>query len=323
MSQGQIRFSIILTCYNQRDFIAEAIESTLSQTCDPPPEVIVVDDGSKDGSVDVIRSYAERVRCLPLATNCGVAEARNHGAAFAEGEYVIFLDGDDLLVPHALEMYEVLIQELRPAFIMGRAQWFSGTAPKTACDRAGETLEFVQYESLMARDRGCGIYNGAFVISRKAFLDAGGWTSGVWHLDGHDLYSKMGYSGRALLLLSPDMMLYRMHGANSINDARSYAVAGHAYIRRERNGLFPGGPERKFDRYARHGGVVTFCARRLWRIGAYSNAVGLLLDGWAMVLAAILRKAQLQMRGKQPVQTRLWHPKIKTIVGMTPLAAHQ
>lgn len=304
-----IQFSIIITSYNQREFIGDAIDSALSQTGTTAAEVIVVDDGSKDGSVEVIRIYADRVRFIALQTNGGVADARNHGAAFAQGEYIIFLDGDDLLVPYALEIYKSLIREFRPAFILGLARWFSGAVTNIVGDPVGQALEFIEYESLMARDRGCGIYNGSFVINRKAFLDVGGWTPGVWHLDGHDLYSKLGYSGKALLLLKPYSMLYRMHGANSINSTRSYTAATHAYIRRERDGLFPGGREKRFERYARHGGVVAFCIRKLWRAAAYGDAAGLALDGATMLLAAVVRKLQLLLVGKQPVRTRVWHAK--------------
>lgn len=299
------QFSIIITCYNQKDYIGDAIESALSQTGFSRPEVIVVDDGSKDGSAEFIRSYGARVRFVGLEMNGGVAEARNHGAAFAQGEYVVFLDGDDLLVPRALEIYESLIEEFHPAFIVGLAQWFSGVVPRVA-SMDKETLELIEYESLMARDRGCGIYNGSFVMSRTQFLQVGGWTPGVWHLDGHDLYCKLGYSGKALLLLGPSTMLYRMHGVNSISATRSYTAATRAYLQRERDGFFPGGAEKKSERYARHGGVVVFCVRKLWRAGAYGDALSIAFDGWAMVMSALLQKAQLFVKGKKPVQTRLW-----------------
>src|SRR5271165_2862733 len=99
-----IRFSVIVTCYNQAQFIQDAVESVSSLPY-ASKEVIVVDDGSTDNSVDLLRRYRDSVELLILPVNRGVGEARNQGAAVARGEYLIFLDGDDLLTPWALEVY--------------------------------------------------------------------------------------------------------------------------------------------------------------------------------------------------------------------------
>src|SRR5215469_10781174 len=93
------RFSIVVTCYNQVDFIGAAVKSALAQNIHLLREVIVVDDGSSDGSRELLESYGESIRYCPLPHNLGAVEARNEGAALASGEYLVFLDGDDLLMP--------------------------------------------------------------------------------------------------------------------------------------------------------------------------------------------------------------------------------
>jgi len=97
--------SIVIPCYNAARWIGEAIESCINQTY-PNIEVIVVDDGSSDGSRDVILGYAERFK-EKMRTfnqeNKGSNAARNAGIRASQGFYLLFLDGDDLLLPDAVE----------------------------------------------------------------------------------------------------------------------------------------------------------------------------------------------------------------------------
>ena len=93
--------SIIINNYNYDRFLAEAIDSALSQTY-PHTEVIVVDDGSTDNSRNIIASYGERI--IPILQENGKqAAAFNSGFAISQGEIIIFLDSDDYLFPHTVE----------------------------------------------------------------------------------------------------------------------------------------------------------------------------------------------------------------------------
>lgn len=98
---AQSMVSIIIPCYNAGSFVPEAIQSALEQTY-PHTEIIVVDDGSTDGSLDVIRSFESRVRWIS-GPNRGGCAARNRGIALARGDFVQFLDADDILYPGKLE----------------------------------------------------------------------------------------------------------------------------------------------------------------------------------------------------------------------------
>jgi glycosyltransferase involved in cell wall biosynthesis len=94
------RVSILIPCYNADAWIAQAIESALSQTWSDK-EIIVVDDGSTDGSLDVIRQYDGRVR-WETGPNLGANSARNRLLELARGEWVQYLDADDYLLPHKI-----------------------------------------------------------------------------------------------------------------------------------------------------------------------------------------------------------------------------
>ena len=89
--------SVIIPCYNQEPFISEALDSVIAQTYGNW-ECIIVDDGSTDGSADIIRRYKDdckgKIRLI-CQENAGPSAARNHGVREAQGEYLLFFDGDD------------------------------------------------------------------------------------------------------------------------------------------------------------------------------------------------------------------------------------
>src|SRR4051794_40007232 len=92
--------SVIITNYNYGRWLGEAIDSALAQA-DAEVEVIVVDDGSTDDSPDVIASYDGHVHAV-FQANAGQAAAINAGFAASRGDPVLFLDADDVLLPHAV-----------------------------------------------------------------------------------------------------------------------------------------------------------------------------------------------------------------------------
>src|SRR5690349_24044687 len=95
------RVSVVIPCYNQARYLGQAIESVLAQTR-PACQIIVVDDGSVDETVQVATRY-DFVQCLSQP-NQGQGAARNVGLAHVTGNYVVFLDSDDRLLPHAFEI---------------------------------------------------------------------------------------------------------------------------------------------------------------------------------------------------------------------------
>jgi glycosyltransferase involved in cell wall biosynthesis len=93
--------SVIIPCYNAAPFVGEAIESASRQSYSPT-EILVVDDGSEDGSLEVIRSFGEEIK-WKRTSNRGAASARNEGLQMAVGKFVKFLDADDVLAEGIIE----------------------------------------------------------------------------------------------------------------------------------------------------------------------------------------------------------------------------
>jgi glycosyltransferase involved in cell wall biosynthesis len=101
--------SVIIPTYNRRDYLKEAVESVLAQSGDTP-EVIVVDDGSTDGTAAVLRSFGASLRHVAQPRS-GVSSARNKGIRIAAGDWLAFLDSDDLWLPRKLAVQLDYIRE--------------------------------------------------------------------------------------------------------------------------------------------------------------------------------------------------------------------
>ncbi len=103
-----ISISVVIPAHNVEDFIRRSVNSVLAQKY-TPLEIIVVDDGSTDGTATVVQSYGDAVRYLHQK-NSGVAVARNTGIHAATGNYIAFLDADDEWRPHHLENAAKILQ---------------------------------------------------------------------------------------------------------------------------------------------------------------------------------------------------------------------
>lgn len=116
--------SVIIPCFNSQAYLRAAINSALSQSY-ALTDVIVIDDGSTDSSLDIIRSFGRHIR-WESGSNCGAPVARNRGLELAQGEFVKFLDADDKLLPDCLERQVAQALELpkdRKAIVYGDALW--------------------------------------------------------------------------------------------------------------------------------------------------------------------------------------------------------
>ena len=97
------RITVVIPVYNRERFVREAIESILRQSY-PDFELLVIDDGSSDGTSEVVCSYSdERVRLVRHEKNLGIPQTRNDGVRHARGDYIAFLDSDDAAYPVRLE----------------------------------------------------------------------------------------------------------------------------------------------------------------------------------------------------------------------------
>ena len=227
--------SIIVITYNDRQHVGEAINSALAQIY-PNCAVIVVDDGSTDGTGQFITEhYGDRVR-YHWKENGGQGSARSAGLEIASGEYIQHLDSDDILLPHKIET-QVTYLEAHPelAFVYGRTLCFyDGDRSHTwehganARARSGNLFEEI-------------LRNGNFVniaqpLTRRSWIDRiGGWDPHIREADDYDFMVRLAYAGAEGYFLDDAVFLYRVR-RNPVNP--NQVVARHSSAEQMRGELY-------------------------------------------------------------------------------------
>src|SRR5207344_1027661 len=122
--------------------------------------------------------------------------------------------------------------------------------PARTSSDAPSAIEAVTYDVPMSKDRSADLSASAFIVHRRTFEDAGGWTPGIFHLDLQDLVTKLGYAGRMTLICSPETAFYRIHSSNSIHTVPPFLRNLYRLVEKEASGEYPGGREHRFERRA-------------------------------------------------------------------------
>jgi len=298
---AKVAFSIVVTCHNQEDYIREAIDSALGQSY-PAREIIVVDDCSTDQSSKILRQYGDSIKLIVLPENLGAPRARNVGAAAATGDYIVFLDGDDANMPWALEIYDRVISEKRPAVVIGNLRWALKTIPQLSEDEIPHGIKYVDYQSFLAKDRGFGLSASSYIVAKDSFHAVKGWTPEIFQLDLQDLSLKLGCSGHFIAICEPATVFYRYHGGNSIASVAPFLEKACVLIGKEKAGQYPGGSAKRVQRYAFLGGLIAFWIGRGFRAGEYATTLKMAISGWLMLITAIFVRLGKVINGKRPIE---------------------
>lgn len=180
-----MRFSVVIPLYNKAPYVAKAIGSVLSQTF-KDYELVVVDDGSNDGSAAIAsQAIEEHSHCrLICQENAGVSVARNNGVAAAQGDYLCFLDADDWWESTFLEEMDKLIAEFPDAGIYGTNYTIvNETRHKTRVASIGVEEGFgrgyINYCQVYAKTMYMPLWTGAVCVPRRVFDEMQGFPKGI------------------------------------------------------------------------------------------------------------------------------------------------
>jgi glycosyltransferase involved in cell wall biosynthesis len=240
------RFSVIIPAYNRAQYIAATLATLRAQEFGDC-EVIVVDDGSTDGTLEILARHKSWVR-LFQQKNSGPGMARNLGVQHATGEYLAFLDSDDLWFPWTLGTYEAIIQRCqRPAFLAGKPLRFR-EENELQITGAGEpqTVSFPDYLASGDEWRWWGV--SSFVIRRDAFEAAGKFTPQWVNGEDADLALRLGVAPGFVQVTNPATFAYRDHELNATKNLSKTLEGTWLGIHNERAGKYPGGGARARER---------------------------------------------------------------------------
>jgi glycosyltransferase involved in cell wall biosynthesis len=297
-----VKFSVIITSYNQREFIEDAVDFALALP-NVNKEIIVVDDGSTDGSQDALGRYGDAIRLVRLEINEGAGAARNRGASLATGEFLVFLDGDDTFVPWALDVYGCIVEAKGPKMILAKMRWFEGTLPVIRPDDTPHQMRIVEYQDYLRKDRPFGNSASALVVDRQCFYRAQGWSTDIWPMNDQDLTLRLCDCGRTIQILEPPTTLHRSHASNTVKYVPPYLPSLYKIIQNNQSGYYSGGEHRSFERRALIGALVVFWAKRAVKAGLYHDALKLLVRGRQMASVAVALRLWRIIRGRRAVET--------------------
>jgi glycosyltransferase involved in cell wall biosynthesis len=221
-ARRDLLITAVIPLYNGAPFIAEALQSVLAQTA-PPDEIIVVDDGSTDGGAAIVERMAQDypIRLL-RKENGGQSSARNHGVRHAHGDLIAFLDQDDLWYPHHLEALVKPFTEERPI----RLGWSYSNLDRIDKDGTIVTRFFLDEVGIahpkltLAQCLGQNMFilPSASLISRQAFMAAGGFDEALSGYEDDDLFLRLFRNGYANVYINEPLSQWRIH-----HESASYA----------------------------------------------------------------------------------------------------
>lgn len=201
--------AVVIPCYNAETFIRQAIQSAIDQKY-PALEIIVVDDGSTDGTAEIVKSFGDRV-ILESSANRGGCHARNLGTALTKAEFVLYLDADDYL--HGKYLLQLsMAADAAPDVIIGAVLYF----PELALSGPMSYATHENAHSLLCSYLRGFLQTSGFLWRRSFIQNYGGWKEGLSVYQDVDL-------GIRMLLKSPKVAypeienayaVYRHHNAN-------------------------------------------------------------------------------------------------------------
>jgi glycosyltransferase involved in cell wall biosynthesis len=249
-------FSVIVPTYNRLSLVVAAVESVLRQEC-TDYELIVVDDGSTDGTAEALAAFGDRIRVVRQA-NQGQSAARNAGINAATGEYVAFLDSDDMWFPWTLANVERAMRELgRPACVATRSRLFSERLPglEAGAERF-EAVGFVDLFDFFTRVGPAVFETGVLIVRLELLRGVGGFLPTGTSED-VDLCLRLGCAAGFIRQPSPPSFAKRSHAGNISHQVKSSANGLRIIYGREKGGSYPGGSSQRRARL----GVITFLSR--------------------------------------------------------------
>ena len=208
--------SVIIPCFNAEKWLSEAIDRVLAQTY-PNIEIIVIDDGSSDRSLEIIKSYGD---CLIYyaGENKGANHARNLGFALSSGDYIQYLDADDYLLPDKIAKQVQCLQATNADFVYSDWRYqhhlADGEIDLGEIRVCGVKKDFL--ESLLANDRWS---NLAPILFQRSILNRVSWDENLQAAQDRDFLLSVMLAGAKCIYQPGCDSIYRMHQDSTISTA--------------------------------------------------------------------------------------------------------
>lgn len=244
-AKARVTVSVIIPCYRQAQYLAQAVDSALGQTYSHI-EVIVVNDGSDDNAEEVAFTYGGRIRYI-RQDNGGLSAARNSGLAVASGNYVMFLDADDALLPAKIEK-QIEVFQNDPSIDIVYCDFYSmdlsGSVITDNCSvgKARSVMDGDIFESLLLG----GYFPVHAALLRKSLIEqVGGFDTALQSHEDYHLWLRLAGMGCRAKYIDEKLVLYRKYSGsmstqkNTMDETRTASLEDvvRAYPLRVAKGL--------------------------------------------------------------------------------------
>ena len=239
-------FSVVIPVFNRVNLISATLDSVLNQTFSDY-EIVVVDDGSTDGTQEILDKYIDKIKIIHQQ-NCGPGAARNLGISHAQGKYIAFLDSDDLWFSWTLATFKQTIKKHNfPSFIVGNAIYFHDDLDFLKIQiQPFKSKCFADYYAASNQD--LPFLTSAVTIQREVIQQVGGFSNKWINAEDNDLWLKLGTFKGFVYIQSPMILAYRQHETSAITNVTKTFQGTCHLIQQEKQGLYPGGEQRLTER---------------------------------------------------------------------------
>jgi glycosyltransferase involved in cell wall biosynthesis len=213
--------TIIIPCHNAERWLGETLESALAQTW-TDREIILVNDGSRDGSLALARNFAGRGVRVIDQPNQGASAARNHGLREARGEFIQFLDADDLLSPDKIAGQIELLRH-RPAGTLATCAWGRFQADPAAARFVDDAVyrDFAPIDFLvLAGDTGAMMHPSCWLVPKAVAGRAGPWDESLTLNDDGEYFCRVLLAGAGMAFCPAGRSFYRSGLPGSLSQQR-------------------------------------------------------------------------------------------------------
>lgn len=205
-----LRVSIIVPTFNRANYLVECIDSLLAQTM-PALEIIVIDDGSEDGTAGVLQAYGERIRCI-RKDNGGKPTAVNLGLAMARGELIWIFDDDDVALPNAISSRVAILQG-SPNAGFAYSPHYYGRDGQNGKIEQGRLHELPNYNSdrfLFELMKGCFFHLATALVRADAYRTVGSFDTALLSSEDYDMQLRLARRFPAAYCSEPSF-IFRQH----------------------------------------------------------------------------------------------------------------
>ena len=223
--------SILIPCYNSANWISETLESALAQTW-PNKEIIVVDDGSTDNSLAVAKSFESPIVKVISQENRGASAARNRAFQESKGDFIQYLDADDLLASDKIERQIQLLADRNPDCVAA-GEWarFYKTPSETLFIPQPLWTDMSPVEWLVcAGNGGWMMHPAAWLVPRPIAEKAGSWNESLSLDDDGEYFCRVVLASKGVKFCQGAKTYYRSGNSTSLSGSQSPAALESAFL---------------------------------------------------------------------------------------------